>query len=326
MATSTEISKTDDGVRLMRWFVRNFAGVPTRDFYKMCRGGQIRVNSKRVQGNEILRAGDVIRIPPTVGRKESVKRNQESGERFSLSDLEKLRATIIHNDDEIVVFNKPAGLAVQGGSGIKKSVDKMAAALFPYSRVSLVHRLDRDTSGILVVAKSQNAAQSLARQFQDKTVSKEYLALLSGRVSPTSGILDNYMVKGRVFENDEKFPTDGPRPVHAITEYRVLSEVHGMFTWVLFKPKTGRTHQLRMHSAFSLGAPIVGDGLYGRRQKAEGKSDNVLDSMLDTRNLFLFAHKLTLRHPATDKIMTFRAELPEFIKPVVKFLELKIPE
>jgi 23S rRNA pseudouridine955/2504/2580 synthase len=322
MQKPIEISKTDDGTRLLRWFLRSYPGLPQRDFYKLCRGGQIRINSSRCGGREILRAGDHIRIPPTMTHYSHDKiKKTESGDKFSLADLESLRQRIIHNDDDIVVFDKPAGLAVQGGTGIRRSVDKMAAALFPYARVSLVHRLDRETSGILVVAKNHNASQSLSRQFQDKTAQKEYLALLAGSVFPRRGVIDNYVVKGRIVEEGERNPA-GPRPQRAITKYEVISEVSDVLSWVLFKPKTGRTHQLRVHSAFSLNAPIVGDMLYGRGQGP----GNSLNSMLLTKNLFLFAHKLSFRHPGSGRMMTVRAQMPEFMKPVIKFLEFKIPE
>ncbi|MDR1337688.1 MAG: RluA family pseudouridine synthase [Rickettsiales bacterium] len=322
MAELIEISKTDDGTRLLRWFLRAFPGLPQKDFYRLCRGGQIRVNSSRCRGTEILRSGDHVRIPPTTEyySHEKIKKT-ESGDRYSLADLEWLRRCIVHDDADIVVFDKPAGLAVQGGTGIRRSVDKMAAALFPYDKISLVHRLDKETSGILVVAKNHNAAQALSREFQNKTARKEYLALLMGNVSPTSGIIDNFMVKGRIMDAGDKNPT-GPRPQHAVTEYRVLSQVSDVLSWVLFMPKTGRTHQLRTHSAFSLDAPIVGDTLYGGAQKLDG----TLDSILATKNLFLFAHRLTFRHPGTGKIMTVRAEIPEFMAPIVKFLEFKVPE
>jgi 23S rRNA pseudouridine955/2504/2580 synthase len=318
-----EVSKTEDGIRLLRWFLRNYPGLPQKDFHKLCRGGQIRVNSARCRGTEILRAGDVIRIPPTVGRysREKIKKT-ESGEHFSLADLESLRTCIIHDDDDLVVFNKPAGLAVQGGTGIRKSVDKMAASMFPYAKISLVHRLDRETSGVLVVAKNHNAAQMLSREFQNKTARKEYLALLLGSVSPKSGVIDNWMVKGRIMEPGQKNPT-GPRPQRAITEYQVLSEVSGTLSWVLFSPKTGRTHQLRMHSALSLGAPIVGDDMYGGARRL---GDNTLDSVLATKNLFLFAYKIIFRHPGTGRQMVIRAQVPEFMKPVIKFLEFKMPD
>lgn len=315
------ISKTDDGTRLQRWFVRNYPSMPLREFYKLCRGGQIRVNSKRVHGREILNAGDAIRIPPTIGGFATRLQKSSAGDKFSLTDLEELRQCIIHNDDDIVVFNKPAGLAVQGGSGIRKSIDKMAAALFPYDKISLVHRLDKETSGLLVVAKNQRAAQHLSAQFQNKDAHKEYLALLNGDVKPSRGVIDNYMIKGQVFDTSERINSGtGQRPLRAVTNYQVLANV-GNISWVLFSPKTGRTHQLRLHSAFSLNAPIVGDALYGRGWSI----DDGLRSIMVTNNLFLFAYKLTFQHPATGRMMTLRASVPDFMMPVIKLLELKIP-
>ena len=323
MAEIITVSSVEEGTRLLRWFVRRYPSLPQREFYKLCRGGQIRVNSKRVHGREILNAGDAIRIPPTIaGYMQPTEKKSESGDKFSLADLEMLRKAIIHNDNDIVVFNKPAGLAVQGGTGIRKSVDKMAAALFPYDKISLVHRLDRETSGILVVAKNQRAAQNLSNQFQNKTAHKEYLALLCGDVSPKHGVIDNFMLKGQVFDSPSRLNNGaGQRPQRAITEYNVLSSAMGCVSWVQFSPKTGRTHQLRLHSAFSLNAPIVGDDLYGRRQNV----DSVLQSMLATNNLFLFAYKITFQHPGSGRMMTLRATVPDFMLPIMKFLELKMP-
>lgn len=315
------VSKTDDGTRLQRWMVRNYPSMPLREFYKLCRGGQIRINSKRVHGREVLNAGDAIRIPPTIAGFATQLHKSSAGDKFSLADLEELRKCIIHNDDDVVVFNKPAGLAVQGGTGIRKSVDKMAAALFPYDKISLVHRLDRETSGLLVVAKNQRAAQNLSVQFQNKDAHKEYLALLNGDVKPAHGVIDNFMIKGQVFETPERtHGGSGQRPQRAITDYRVLASA-GNISWVLFSPKTGRTHQLRLHSAITLGAPIVGDSLYGRGYPV----DEALASILVTNNLFLFAYKLTFQHPSTGRMMTLRATVPDFMVPVIKLLELKIP-
>lgn len=323
MAEPIVVSQTEDGVRLMRWFLRRFPSMPQREFYKLCRGGQIRVNSSRCHGHEVLRYGDAVRVPPTLsGYMDAPRKKTESGDKFNMTDLEQLRKCIIHNDDDIVVFNKPAGLAVQGGTGIRKSVDKMAAALFPYDKISLVHRIDRETSGLLVVAKNQHAAQSLSAQFQNKTAHKEYLALLRGNVTPPSGLIDNYMIKGQVFDSPSRVSGGtGQRPQRAITEYRVLSTAAGYLSWVLFTPKTGRTHQLRLHSAFCLNAPIVGDALYG----GTAKTGAPIDAMLNTNNLFLFAYKITFQHPTSGRMVTLSASIPDFMAPVIKFLEFQIP-
>jgi 23S rRNA pseudouridine955/2504/2580 synthase len=320
MAEFITISDVEEGTRVLRWFLRHYPGMLQRDFYKLCRGGQIRINSSRCHGTEVLSSGDVIRIPPTLASYKKVIKN-ETGEKFSLSDLEDLRKCIIHDDADIVVFNKPAGLAVQGGTGIKKSIDKMAAALFPYDKISLVHRIDKETSGLLIVAKNQKAAQDLSMQFQNKTAHKEYLALLQGVVAEKTGTIDNYVSKGRVFEDFAQIPQDVVAQ-RAVTEYEVLSEATGLLTWVLFSPKTGRTHQLRLHSAFSLHAPIVGDDLYGVRH---GKIDDVLESVLATQKLFLLAYKITFRHPGSGKTVTMRANIPDFMQSVIKFLEFKLP-
>ena len=323
MADIATVSQTEDGVRLHRWFLRHYPSMPLRDLYRLCRGGQIRVNAKRVKGQEVLRAGDALRIPPTIAAYSVQRKKSEGGDAFSLSDLELLRQCIVHNDEDIVVFDKPAGLAVQGGTGIRKSIDKMAAALFPYDKIALVHRLDRETSGLLVVAKNQRAAQHLAAQFQNKQAQKQYLALLHGAVGPAHGTIDNYMSKGQVFDSPNRLNNGtGPRPQHAITDYQVLSQASGMLSWVLFSPKTGRTHQLRLHSAITLRAPIVGDKLYG------GDMSDVyaaMGSAVDRDKLFLFAHKLTFQHPRSGKMLSLRAMLPDFMQPVVKLLELKMP-
>ena len=307
MAELKIVSQTDDGTRLMRWFGRHYPSLSNAEFHKLCRGGQIRLNSSRVRGTEILRHGDAIRVPPTISGYTAERRKKtESGDKYSLTDLEQLRKCIIHSDDDIVVFDKPAGLAVQGGTGIRKSIDKMAAALFPYAKISLVHRLDRETSGVLVVAKTQRAAQTLASEFQSKTAHKEYLALLNGDVKTKHGVIDNYIIKGQVFDSPSRLNNGtGQRPQRAITEYDVLSTA-GCVSWVLFKPKTGRTHQLRVHSAFCLNAPIVGDDVYGR----DKKMDAALKAMLTTNNLHLLAYRLTFRHPSSGRMLTFRASIP----------------
>jgi len=325
----TKVSPTEEGIRLMRWFSRHYPRLSQGEFRKLCRTGQIRVNAGRVRGGEILHANDMIRVPP-VAQGAALKPGNEksrtgSGGNFSLADLEKLRQRIIHDDDDIVVFNKPAGLASQGGTGISKSLDKMAAALFPHSTVLLVHRLDRETSGAIVLAKNQSAAQILSGQFQSKTAGKEYLALLSGSVGKKRGTIDNFVSKGHVMDAEEaeifKAQT-GFKPHRAVTRYKILGEVtgengkFGALSWVQFMPDTGRTHQLRMHAALSLGAPIVGDRLYGRPRK----TDNRLKTMMEGDRLFLLSHRLAFRHPRTGKNVTIRAPLPEFMKSATALL------
>ena len=323
MTSFVKVSKVEEGTRLFRWFMRHYPVMPQREFHRLCHGGQIRLNSSRVSGKEFLREGDVIRIPPTIqSYAKQPEKKSGTGNNFSLSDLDVLRKSIVHNDSDIVVFNKPAGLAVQGGAGIRMSIDKMAAALFPYDKISLVHRLDKETSGLLVVAKNQKAAQVLSESFKKKTAHKEYLALLNGTVKQKCGVIDNFIVKGQMFDSAMRLNGGtGQKPQRAITEYKVLAQTGGNLSWVMFLPKTGRTHQLRLHSAFCLNAPIVGDDLYG----TEKHLDNSVKDIFVTKNLFLFAYKITFQHPSTGKMITLKAELPSFMKTVTDFMELPLP-
>ena len=326
-AANAIISPTEDGIRLKRWAKRHYPKLSDGEFHKLCRSGQLRVNSARCRGDEVLHSGDALRLPPflaPLAQREAGGRRQETGSLFSLADLEKLRKRIIQDDPDFVAFDKPAGLAVQGGTGIKKSLDKMAAALFPYDTVLPVHRLDKETSGVIVFAKNQRAAQHLASEFQGKSAAKEYMALLRGGVLQRRGVIDNFIVKGKVLSEEEAgefLRETGTRPQRAVTRYEVLGQLPGILSWVRFNPQTGRTHQLRLHSAFSLDAPIVGDSLYGQNDKwAKGQMD-ALDSVLESNKLFLFAQRLSFRHPATRKIITIRAQMPGFMASVAKFLE-----
>ncbi len=320
------VSSNDDGIRLNRWIHRNFPTLPTPMFHKLCRTGQIRVNGKRVSGNEKLSTNDAVRIPPQLSHLPDKPLSTEDGTRFSLTDLEMLRKCIVHNDADLVIFDKPAGLAVQGGSGIKKSLDKMAAALFPHDSILMVHRLDRETSGLIMCAKNLKTAQALAKTFHDRETHKEYLALLLGDVKPSAGTIKTMMARGRVIANADakKYEREtGQTPKAAITNYQVLDKLPNMLSFVSFEPETGRTHQLRLHSAYSLRAPIIGDNLYRGDKKTT--LPETLIPLLNSKNLFLLSYRLTFKHPTTGKTTTATASIPDFMKPVLEFLEFKQP-
>lgn len=303
MSVPVKVSATEDGIRLHRYFGRHYPSVNIMMVRRLCRSGEIRINSKRCRENEILRTGDIIRVPPACIPRSQPDKSVFSAPIpvFSLADLEKLRQMIIHDDDDIVVFNKPGGLATQGGSGIKKSLDKMAAALFPNDTVLLVHRLDKETSGILVIAKNQYAAQFLANEFQSRNIQKEYIAVLSGGALPKRGIID-FQIGGK----------------KAITEYEAMGGLKNTLTFVRFRPMTGRKHQLRIHAAEFLKAPIVGDDLYGGR-----RFDSKLKTILSTNHLYLFASKITMRHPKTGKSLTINAAMPEWMAQVASLCEIQ---
>ncbi|MDR3208699.1 MAG: RluA family pseudouridine synthase [Rickettsiales bacterium] len=298
MIAPIKVSATEDGTRLYRFLLRHYPGSNMILVRRLCRSGEIRVNSKRCGENATLKSGDLVRVPPVIQN----RRTETARTGFSLADLEKLRQRIIHDDEDVVVFDKPAGMAAQGGGGIRKPLDKMAAALFPNDTVLLVHRLDKETSGIIVVAKNHAAAQKLARDFQTKDVKKTYIALLAGGVRPKKGIIDE--------------PVDGKK---AVTRYDVLGELKDYLSFVRFSPETGRKHQLRVHSAGALGAPIVGDDVYGSR-----RLDGKLKTVLSPNRLHLFASKITFRHPKTGKLLTISAAVPEWLRSVADLCDVRL--
>ena len=303
MVVPVKVSATENGTRLYRFLARHYPCVNMILIRRLCRSGEIRINSKRCKEIEILKTGDLIRIPPVVANHTSATKTKDVvKDDFSFADLEKLRQCIIHNDDDIVAFNKPAGLATQGGNNVKKSLDKMAAALFPNDMARLVHRLDKETSGIILVAKNQIAAQRLSTAFQSKDIQKIYLALLSGGVSPKKGLINS--------------PIGGKK---AVTKYQVLGELKNALSFVRFAPETGKKHQLRIHSASALNAPIVGDTLYGGRE-----FDAKLKTLISTNHLYLFASRVTFRHPRTGKQLTLNATMPEWMASVANLMEVEL--
>lgn len=301
MIIPVKVSATEDGVRLSRWILRHYSNTNMILIRRLCRSGEIRINSKRCEPASILAAGDLIRIPPAV-MNQKVASASAPFAGFQMSDLERLRNCIIHDDDDVVVFDKPAGMAVQGGGGIKKSMDKMVAALFPNDTILPVHRLDKETSGAIIFAKNQIAAQKLSAAFQAKEVKKVYIAVLAGGVRPKKGIID--------------FPIDGK---NAITGYNVLGELKNTLSFVRFSPETGRKHQLRIHSAHALGSPIVGDDLYGSRH-----ADDKLKAIMSNNHLHLFASRITFRHPRTGKNLTINAAMPKWMKSVADLCEIEL--
>ncbi|MDR2685195.1 MAG: RluA family pseudouridine synthase [Rickettsiales bacterium] len=301
-----KVPATMDGVKLDRFLLRAFPAMPKPLFYKLCRTGEIRINSHRAKGAERLAGGDQVRVPPVLSDMKKIElQRTEDGSKFDLADLEVLRRAIIYNDDSLVAFNKPAGLAVQGGTNVKKSMDKMVSALFPDAEMLPVHRLDRETSGVIIFAKNLAAARNLSEQLHDKTAEKEYLAILAGDVKNKSGRIETYVAKTGS-DSDPKL---------AITEYEVLGAVPGQMTLVRFRPKTGRTHQLRIHSSKELKAAIFGDGLYGFKKDAEKYAFGKCP-----KELHLLARKLSISHPLTGERLELQAKVPEFMMPAVQNL------
>lgn len=281
------VPDTDAGSRLDRWFKRQFPHIAHGRVEKLLRTGQLRVDGKRAKGNFRLEGGQVVRVPPLP------EPTEVKAEKYvSDADAALLRGMVIYEDDQIFALNKPAGLAVQGGSKTTRHIDGMLPALGEGCR--LVHRLDRDTSGVLVIAKSVAAAKWAGRAFQSRRAEKIYWGITNGVPRPQSGEIKGYMAKGRL---DNRFGNqhEGKEVMeavrhghagakHARTLYHTLSVAGQRAAWVSMMPLTGRTHQLRLHMQL-LGAPIAGDPKYMTDRPMPGGLDTQLH--LHARSLML---------------------------------------
>ncbi|MEM7238470.1 MAG: RluA family pseudouridine synthase [Pseudomonadota bacterium] len=303
--------------RLDRWFRRMFPHVPQGRIEKMCRKGEIRVEGGRVKPATRIAPGQQVRVPPLP---EVDDRPPPAPPKADPGKAEWLRDAVIFRDDQILVINKPPGLAVQGGS---KLSDHLAAylATLRFGREDdprLIHRLDKDTSGLLVLARTGASAVKLAELFRSRAVEKIYFAAVAGRPDPKAGTIHFGLVKAgrggegekmRIVHPGEVRATDGAK--HATTDYRVIEQAGGRAAWVALRPVTGRTHQLRAHMA-ALGTPIAGDGKYGGRgQENRGDGWGAGLGGAVSRKLHLHASRLSFPHPQTGKMVAFHAQLPD---------------
>ncbi|WP_069301464.1 RluA family pseudouridine synthase [Neptunicoccus sediminis] len=306
--------------RLDRWLRRMFPHVSQGRVEKMCRKGDLRVDKGRVKANTRLQPGQVVRIPPlpdpgTVAAKPEPV--------ISEADARMLQDAVIYRDDDIIVLNKPAGLAVQGGSGQTRHIDGLADALrFGMdTKPKLVHRLDKDTSGVFVMARTGRAAAGLAKSFHLRTTRKIYWAMVAGSPFPKMGTVRYGLVKAaghgphgagermHCIHPDEVERTEGAK--RATTDYAVIEAVGQRAAWVGLVPITGRTHQLRAHMA-EIGHPIIGDGKYGTNSQVnEGDGWGAQLGGSVSRKLHLHARSLALPHPVTGAKMSFTAPLPD---------------
>ena len=299
--------KADEAdLRLDRWFKRHFPALKHGRLEKLLRTGQVRVDGKRAEAGHRLEPGQVIRIPPLDPAGEAPA---PTGPRpVSAADADKLRKSVLHMDEMVIVIDKPAGLAVQGGTGTAKHLDGMLDALkFDHTeRPRLVHRLDRDTSGVLVLARTGRAAALLADAFRHKTTRKVYWAIVSGRPKIAQGRIDAALAKrlGRQGERVMAVDHDDEDARRAVTLYTTLDTAGPKASWLALWPVTGRTHQLRAHCAL-VETPILGDGKYGEF------GANLGDSI--ARRLHLHARSIAIPHPAGG-ILQVTAPLPRDLR------------
>ncbi|MEO0402583.1 MAG: RluA family pseudouridine synthase [Pseudomonadota bacterium] len=305
--------------RLDRWFKRRFPQVSQGMIEKMCRKGDCRVEGGRVKSSTRVEEGQQVRIPPLPDRPApAIQRTTVSDK-----DAQMIQSCVIHKDDQVIAINKPAGLPTQGGSGQTRHVDGLAEALTfgLEEKPRLVHRLDKDTSGVLLLARTRQAAKGLTEAMRHRETRKIYWALVAGVPTPYLGEIKYGLVKasGRGAGGEgEKMHAVHPRDVdstpgakRAHTLYATLYRVASRAAWIAMEPVTGRTHQLRAHMA-EIGHPIIGDGKYGGSgQENLGDGWGAQLGGIISKKLHLHARMMRFEHPHTRKVITVTAPMPD---------------
>jgi 23S rRNA pseudouridine955/2504/2580 synthase len=290
------VTASEAGMRLDRWFKVHFPDVTFGHLQKLLRSGQVRVGGRRVASGARLEAGDEVRVPKVVRAPIAPAPGRPSLKPppgLSKADRDFIERLILLEDDDVLVLNKPFGIAVQGGTGTRRHIDGLLAGMVDRfgDRPRLVHRLDRDTTGVLLVAKHRDAAARLGRVFQTRSAAKTYWALVKGVPKPPQGKVEAALVKAAGPDGDrvrKAGPGEQDRAMHATTHYSVIERVAHKAAWVSLKPVTGRQHQLRAHMAL-MGCPIVGDDKY------EGGLELPAENM--EAKLHLHARRLVIPHP-----------------------------
>ena len=316
------VSEDEAEIRLDRWFRRHFPALTQGVIEKLCRTGQVRVDGRRADAATRLAPGQAVRVPPLPASPPPPPRATPP-DAATERDLERM---MLWRDDQLIVLDKPHGLPTQGGPGIARHLDGMLDGLrLGYAeRPRLVHRLDRDTSGVVVLARTARVAAKLAAAFRGRDVEKTYWAVVAGRPVAAEGRIDLDLVRtGRRTDRVAPAGREDAGAARAITDYRTLDHAGSKLTWLELSPLTGRTHQLRVHCA-ALGTPILGDLKYGterlsRNAAAEGAMVAGLSSQLH-----LHARRLVLPHPAGG-MLEVEAGLPLHMRETFRMLGFSAP-
>ena len=308
------VAADEEGLRLDRWFRRHFPNLTHGRLEKLLRTGQVRVDGGRVKANARLAAGQSVRVPPLPDvAAPAVARSSEKGiAKVNEADAADLRSRVLYRDADVLAIDKPPGLAVQGGTGTARHLDGLLDALKfdAEERPRLVHRLDKDTSGVLLLARHARAARGLGEALRDRAARKVYWAVVVGVPKPARGRIDLPIAKlpGRA---GERMVPDAEHGQKAVTEYRVVERTGSVAAWLAMEPETGRTHQLRVH-AMALGTPILGDGKYG----GQGA---VLPGDAGEARLHPHARAIRIPHPVRGLIEVV-APLPPHMAKTFEFL------
>ncbi|HUQ13578.1 MAG TPA: RluA family pseudouridine synthase [Novosphingobium sp.] len=296
------VAPDDDGIRLDRWFKRNLPEIGFATVSRWARTGQVRIDGKRADPADRLAKGQQLRIPPgsaALAPPTGVKQRPPLSE----EQIAQAEAMVLEQDRAAIVLNKPPGLATQGGSGTKEHVDGLLDAFAPEGqpRPRLVHRLDKDTSGVLLIARTPGSAAFFSKRFSGRSARKVYWALVVGVPEIADGLIELGLAKQPGTGGEKMMVDESEKGQSARTRYRVIDRAGNRAAWVELQPLTGRTHQLRVHMA-AIGHPIVGDGKYG------GQASFLTGSI--SRKMHLHARRLRIEHPEGDHI-DVTAPLPE---------------
>jgi len=294
------VADGEDGVRLDRWFKRRWPHLNHIQIQKLVRSGQIRVDGARVKADSRLAAGAQVRVPPLP----SAGAAEQGRATISPRDIAYAKSLVLYEDDEVLALNKPVGLAVQGGTKTTHHIDRLLSAWGEgLERPRLVHRLDRDTSGVLLLGKSPGAAAKLAGAFAHRKAQKTYWAIVAGAPKPPEGVIELHLAKKGVGDRELMAPAEpkdvGAQPAH--TEYVTVSRAAHRATWMALRPLTGRTHQLRAHMK-AIGHSIVGDPKYNDEKSIE---------LSEGLKLQLHARRVSLPHPGGGLLVVEAPISPE---------------
>jgi 23S rRNA pseudouridine955/2504/2580 synthase len=315
------VTEDEGEQRLDRWMKRRFPHVSQGAVEKLCRTGQIRVDSGRVKASDRVAPGMAIRVPP-LPDENSPRPDRPEG--ISAADVKMIESCVLWKDEHMIVLNKPAGLASQGGSGQgDRHVDGLTEALkFGYKeRPKMVHRLDKDTSGVMLLARTDRVARALSESLRHRAARKIYWAVVAGVPNPKKGSIKFFLEKapghGRGGEGEKMIcihpakAKEHPEAKRSQTDFFTLWFLGSRLSWMALEPVTGRTHQLRAHMA-EIGHPIIGDGKYGGPDSfnpGDGWGASVGGDI--SKKMHLHARSITVEHPILKKDMTFTAPLPD---------------
>jgi 23S rRNA pseudouridine955/2504/2580 synthase len=307
------VAAAEDGMRLDRWLRRRWPNLSQVQIHKLARSGQLRVDGGRVKADTRLAAGATVRVPPLADVPPPAPR-----EGINDRDAAFARSLVIYEDDEVIALNKPAGLAVQGGTKTTKHIDRLLEAWGEgASRPRLTHRLDRDTSGVLLLAKSPDAAAFLAGGFARRRAEKTYWAIVEGNPKPAQGTIELPLAKVGVDDRERMVPSTAkdPNAKPAVTDFATISRAGPRAAWLALRPHTGRTHQLRAH-LLAIGHPILGDPKYSTPESIAASGELKLQ---------LHARRLVTPHP-TGGMIDIEAPISPELKAGFSRFGFELPE